>query len=540
MDALTLNALCFELDNSLRGGKIEKIYQPEVDEVTFSIKSGGTHTLIISCNPLHSRAHLTTAKKENSATPPAFCMLLRKYLAGAIIKNVSLLNGDRVIMFTVSSRNEMKDTAEYYLIAELMGRYSNIILCKDNFIIIDALKRVPIENNPARFILPSAVYKPVTQLKIPFCDADSSVALSEIGGLSKESLAEIEKNGGFFRLEILRNIYGTEQFKPCIRVAGGKAVDFYANPYGMGEYSYFPTLSGAMDAYFSVLDKADMQKEHAKRATAVLKRLIAKNLRRIDEANERIALAKTAESFKSTGDLILANIYKIKPRDTALVCTDFYTDETREIPIDPYLSPAQNAQIYYKKYGKLKRGGENAEKQLENFLLREEYLKTVSASLDLCETKQEFEEILRELNAFSGAKPRTDGGKKRAKIKAPQYYHKNINGFDIYWGKNNAQNDAVTFTVARPSDTWLHVKSSHGSHVVIKGIPDDTTLLEAAKIAATFSQAKNSDKVEVDYCLKKYVKKTPDGLSGMVNYTNYKTIVVKRAVESGELRVTSL
>lgn len=539
-DVILLNALSHELNDALSGGRVEKIYQPEIDEITLAIKSKGKlNTLVISASPTSPRAHLTTVKKENALNAPAFCMLLRKYLNGAIVGSVEIFNFDRIIKFTFNARNELKDDNTYFLIAELMGRYSNIILTDSDFKIIDAVRRIHFDQSTSRYILPNLPYVLQPKNKISL---DENEKLDEIfskgfesfnelpkliSGIGKETAQEIfSSENPRKKLDELINIYNSPSYSPTLATENGKPKDYFVCKYFSlcGEYREYATLNECLDTYYTLYDGDERKKASSKTVLTALKRLQTKIERRIADYSKKIADRDAAEKTRIYGELILNNLWQI-PKQNADKCTVFDYNENKEITIklDPAVSPQQNAQAYFKKYGKLKRGIEIAEAQLQELYVQREYLKSIEVSVATSSTKQEYDEILRELNVLSGYKKRTSSKAKEKPSHPAVFKYQNK---EIIFGRNNLQNAEATFKIASRSDIWLHVKNRHGSHVIIKGDYDEAVLFRAAQIAAYYSDARDDDKVDVDYTQVKFVKKIPSALPGQVTYTNYKTITV--------------
>lgn len=541
-DVVTLSAISKELDTFLNGGKVEKIYQPETDEITLTIKSQRKiHTLVISANPSHPRIHLTSQKKENSLVAPAFCMLMRKYLIGATIQNVSVFNSDRIIKITFNAKNDLKDTHSYFLMVELMGRYSNIILTDVNMKILDAIRRIHFDQSTTRYILPNLDYVLQPQNRISLSDVNSLAEffnkseaitvdeiLKNVSGFGKETAMEIaQSDNPLSKTMELININNSDSYSPCLRYQNGKLRDYYVMPYSCvkGEYEVCDSLNDALDKFYILYDGEERKKASTKTITTLLKRLQSKTIRRINDNNAKLLEGQKGEQLKLYGELILSYSYMIKKGTKSLVCTNYYDNTEVTIPLDDTLSPADNAQSYFKKYSKLKRACQIAKEQLITLKEQQEYLQTIEISIENCSTKAEYDEILTELNALLGVKKKVSKSKQKEKPTRPIHFF--VNGYDCYCGKNNIQNVETTFSIGTSGDTWLHVKNHHGAHVIIKGNPDEDTIYKCAQVAAFYSEAKKSDKVEVDYTLRKFVKKIPSAMPGMVTYTNYQTFLVK-------------
>lgn len=542
-DVILLNALACELNDILGGGRVEKIYQPETDEITLAVKNNGkTHTLVISASPTSPRSHITVKKKENALNAPAFCMLLRKYLTGSNIADISIFNCDRIIKFTFDARNELKDRTRYYIIAELMGRYSNIILTDADYKIIDAIRRIHFDQSTTRFILPNLpyVFQPKNKASLDDEEALDAVFAQSIesyeelpkliSGIGKESAKEIfESQNPRNKLDELFRIYGSEAYSPALKTENGKPKDFFVCRYATaeGHFEEAGSLNECLDTYYTLCDGDERKKASSKTVAAVLKRLQAKIERRIKDYSDKIADKPRMEKTRIYGELILNNLWRIEGGDSCTV-TDYETGEDVVISLDPALTPAQNAQNFFKKYAKLKRGVEIAESQLTELHSQKEYLKSIETAVRNCSSKQEYEDILGELNELNGYKRKTGrtGKEKTSRPTSVKY-----GGCEIVFGKNNIQNNEVTFKTAARGDLWLHVKSGHGSHVVVKGEYDDNVLYRAAQIAAYYSDARDEKKADVDFTTVKFVKKIPGALPGQVTYKNYRSITVSPAKE---------
>ncbi len=536
-DVILLKALADELNDTLKGGRIEKIYQPEIDEITMAIKNNGRmYNLVISASPSSPRAHITTQKKENSLSAPAFCMLLRKHLAGGNISDISIFNYDRIIKFSFDARNELKDVKKYYIIAELMGRYSNIILIDDSYTIIDAIRRIHFDQSTTRYILPGLAYVLQPKNRVSLDDEKgldevfggdivSSDELPKlISGIGKETAKEIFlSDNPREKIRELTNVYHEKIYSPSLLIKDGKIKDYFVYQYATVQGEFLPqsSLNEALNKYYLLRDGEERKKASSKTVTTVLKRMQAKIDRRIADNLAKIAEKDTAEKNRLKGTLLMNYLWMVKPGDKSIT-VDGYDGEKVTITLTPEESPIVTAKNLLKKYNKQKRAMEIASSQLDELYVQKEYLKSIEVSINNSFTKQEYEEILKELNVLNGYKQ--NKADKRQKQSAPtKIKYKNC---EIIFGKNNLQNNEVTFKLSSRTDLWLHAKNHHGSHVIVKGEYDDEVLYKAATIAAYYSDAKDSNKVEIDYTLVKFVKKIPAALPGQVTYTNYKTIYV--------------
>ena len=560
MDGLTLSAVVYEL-RSIVGGRIEKVQQPEKDELLISIHTaGGSCRLLISASPENCRIVLTDEKKTSPVDAPAFLMLLRKFMAGARIASVEQHNGDRIVEIGLESRSELMDAVSLKLICEIMGRHSNIILVDSEGNVMDAIRRVSPSVSSARLVLPRVKYEyPPSKQKLVPADAGKDGFLSVLDGALKPSSALSEYFYGLSpavaqklieslgypeasneeladRLAGFYSDFCKGKFSPCIVKAGGSpscVLPFL--PVG-AETERFSSVSEAVNVFYSER-AAD---ESIKRRTSAYERLIKNAVSKLEKKmgifNEAISDKDETEKLRLYGELITANLYSIPRHSSSVAVVDYYSDPpvTIEIPMDPKLSPADNAQRYYTKYRKSTLAREHALEMLNSTAEEISYLEELLYTLSCCDGESELNEIRQEL-ILSGylKEERVGKGKtgKAATNKLPPskpYCFTSRDGIDILVGKNNKQNDKLSFGIAAPEDTWLHTKDIHGSHVIIKKGSDipDSTLYDAAVLAAYYSKARGSSTVPVDYTLAKYVKKPSGAKPGMVIYTHQHTVYV--------------
>jgi Predicted RNA-binding protein homologous to eukaryotic snRNP len=484
---------------------------------------------------------LTEEKSLNPPEPPAFCMALRKRILNGAFGSARLLNGDRLFDIGISARSELKDLETYHLIAELTGGGSNIILTDADFRIIDARKR---DYEGKRRAFPGISYEPPAKAKPFIADEAVSNALKSLkgenlynyilensSGFSKETakeaalLSENEDTGSIIKRFL--NVYGSAGFKPCVRAADGKIKGYYAFPYhsSAGEYTIFPSLCKAASAYYSSLGERGENKELSAAKTA-LKRVRERTDKRIRENSSRLEETSKIEEALQTAEILKCNIFNIIKGHSILNCCDFYNTRQIDIPLDPLKTPEMNVEAYYKKYKKLKGAREYALKEREELNALSEYLSAIEASLDTASTANDIAEIKREIASLAGDRGKREKISKKEPQARPLKF--DVGGFTVYAGKNNVQNELVTFTLGSAKDIWLHAKGAHGSHVIIKtdgrDVPEKI-LENAASLAAFMSEAKFSDFAEVDYTERRNVKRA--GRTGMVNYTDYKSLRVK-------------
>ena len=548
-DLVTLKALCAEMDDALIGGRIDKIGMPSEEEIVLMIRAKGVNRhLYFCCRSDMPRVHFSTQKYVNTPVPPNFCMLLRKHLSGGVIERVTTLNEDRLVEFTIMTRNELNDATRFRVIIEIMGGASNVVLCNDEYKILDAVKRVM--NEHSRTVFPQASYTYPAKSKALLTDVEavSEVVVSEdvkkvygqINGLSKESALELiavsKESGSKVASTRINDLYRYEGYSPCTQYdESGKCIGFFAYPYlsrkEKGSYKNEVDLSSAIEAFYR--DSALESKKHRDtlKLNQKLKALITKTERRIKDNLRTIEDSKNKDKFRELGEILKCNLYRVERGMSIIKCDDFYNTCEVEIPLDPTISAQKNVEKYFKRYNKAK-GAENyAKAEITKLYELEEYLKSIKASIQTSSTDAEYKEINAELDALKkgGKKEVSDGKKKNPKLpkKTPPLTFE-IGGFKVYVGRNNTQNDEVTFNVAEGGDLWLHTKTYHGSHGVIlshgKAVPD-SVIERVAEVVSYYSEARDNPKAEVDYTLRKHVKKL--GKPGLVNYVNYKTIVVK-------------
>lgn len=558
MDGLSLSAVVHEL-KSIIGGRIEKVQQPERDELLISIHSaGGSDRLLISASPENCRILLTDEKKPSPVDAPAFLMLMRKYLSGARIVSVSQPNMDRVVEFGIETYSELRDEIELKLVCEIMGRHSNIILVDPDGNVIDAIRRVGPSVSSARLILPKIKYEyPPSKIKKNprNASADDFEKVLESGvkpaqalsdnyyGLSPAVSSKLLDALGFpecgirvlsERLYDFYSDFKDGQFSPCIIKAGGRSVmTLPFLPAAEEEFAAYSSMSDAVSAYY--ISRA--QEESVKRRTSsyehVIRNAVSKLERKQIIFDETISSAEENDKLKRFGELLTANLYMIPNKTDRAVVTDYYSDPpvNAEIPLDPMLSAAENAQKYFTRYRKAKLAREHALEMKEKTAEEIDYLDGLLYTLSCCESEAELNEIRQEL--IAGGYVSVDGKKQKkgAVDKLPPskpYSFTSRDGSKILVGKNNRQNDRLTFGIAYPEDVWLHAKSVHGSHVIIRrcGSVSDTALYDAAMLAAYYSKARGSANVPVDYTEVKHIKKPSGAKPGMVIYTHQHTVYV--------------
>lgn len=573
-DGIMIHALTKELSDALVGGRVDKILQPEKDEIILNIRNNGNYKLLLSANPSASRIHLTEASKENPAFAPNFCMLLRKHLSPSRIVSIEQKGFERAVEITFECTTEMFDLTRKKLIIEVMGRFSNIIFTDGEYLIHDAIKQVDYTTSSKRQILPGIYYKmPPEQEKVSILDEESfdidfsseqradKYLLNRYQGFSPLLVRELtflstgdtnlplcnfteEQKARFvFQLEKFRSDLLSHSYKPCVIPKAGEFYCFPIRQYGFMYASVeAESCSLALDKFYIEKDEV----EHTKRITADISKVLSnaqtRLLKKIETQRLELVESEKAQIFKTYGDMITSEIYKIKSGMKCAILTDYSMDppQESEVPLNEQLSPAQNAQLYYKKYKKAQSAKNILTEQIIEAEDELKYIDSVFEELARVKNREDADDIRKELAESGYMKSRVlkqkNGGKKPKKQET--YKLEKVissDGFTMLYGKNNIQNDYLTLKLADKHDIWFHVKNYPGSHVVVCAngeVVPDSTLTEAAVLAATNSKA-NGEKIAVDYAEVRYVKKPSGAKPGMVIYTNYKTAYVD-AVENDE------
>ncbi|MBQ2723626.1 MAG: NFACT family protein [Clostridia bacterium] len=553
LDAVLLERIKNEL-NVLIGGKINKIAQPEKDEIVLSLYQKANFNLLISSNASNNRIHLTTKPFENPKIALGFCMLLRKHLVGATLVGIWQMPFERVLDFDFEGKNELGYPTKCHLICEFTAKTANIILTDGDYVIFDTLKHLPQDLNSSRITLAGAKYQFFQpQNKIAPDDANSVVSLlqsplPQIDLLSQNLLGISQKNiqEALYQNPTSPLLCATALQQFLQKVKSGKANVVYRNgqifelcPFDYlsigGQKVFFNSFNQACDEFFYMTDKQSRFKSKAKSVNTVVKNAIGRTQKKIAIQGQALLDANNFDSTKKMGDLLLANLYKIKPGDEKVVVDDFYSEDCPklEIALDKRYSPQKNAQIYYKKYQKQKSSLEYNTKLLEENKKLLAYLETIKSNLSFCTEQSDLEEIVAELSNLGLIKKQSKDKKATTPSGKPMSF--NIDGWTLLVGKNNIQNDNLTKS-ASPDDMWLHTQKIHSSHCIIqnpnkKKIPENVIVI-SAEICAFYSQAQQGGKVAVDYTQKKNVKKPSKSMPGFVNYLTYYSVIVQPCAHS--------
>lgn len=573
MDGFSICALTHELNGALLGAKPDKIQQTETDELLISFFGAGTQKkLRLTANAAVARVCLTEDKKQSPKTAPLFCMLLRKHLSGARLRSVRQPDFERVMEFVFDGFDEFGEMSEKRLIAELMGRHSNIILVGADGRVIDAIRHVDFSVSSVRQVLPGMEYiAPPPQEKLNPLKCDLNAVLEALSGVDenqKIDKAILNTFRGISPLvareicylafsacdRFLKELTFDERldlatacikvfsmakeqaFSPCYLVSRDTQKPFEFSAVGIRQYENGAeviardSMSQVVEEFFAEKDK----KERMAHKSARLVKLISTNLERcakkLSSQMAEFSDAENQETYKKYGELLTANLYRLKQGDKTAVLEDFYDEHYSQItiPMDTRISPADNAQRYFKKYAKAKTAKRMLKEQLEKTKAELSYLSSVEEELELAETEQDLAEIAQELSE-QGYIKRSGKDKNQKAVSKPMEFTTE-DGFCVLVGKNNKQNDMLTLKIAKNADLWFHTKDIHGSHVILRYEHgrefSKTAILEAARLAARFSKAKQSQNVPVDYTLVKYVKKPSGAAPGMVIYTDNKTVYV--------------
>ena len=563
-DAIFMTALAGELRQALTGGKVDKLYQPARDEAVLHMRAGRDNVrLLLSASPAHPRAQLTRVPRENPETPPMFCMLLRKHFAGARLLELSQPSMERLLDFRFETLDELGDRVERRLVLECIGRKSNLIMLDGAGRITDCMRRAEVDLSAKRPVMPGLFYAPpeptgrldpsamAPEELRSFVLANASQGdgqdkwlLDTFNGLSPLTARELvfqgegTREGLADRLAQLMERVKAGDFTPTVLLREGRPFDFTFQPilqYGPAvELKRYPTFSALLDDFYEQKEAQERVKQRGQdfiRSVTQARNRTAKKI-----ANQEADLARTAgrEKLRRYGDIITTNFYAMSRGQSVLRAQDYYDPACPEvdIPLDPLLTPQQNAARYYKDYKKAQKAEEMLTLQIEKNRWELDYLDSVLQMITLSEGDRDLQEIRQELmdNGYLKQHRRKMTAKGKQKIvHAKPLEFRSSGGLTILVGKNNSQNDRLTHREADKRDLWLHAQKLHGSHVILKtgGLPpDERSLTEAAMLAAWFSQGRDSGQVPVDYTPVKAVKKPAGAKPGYVIYHTYQTLYV--------------
>lgn len=561
-DGITVANLQYELQHALEGGRISKIAQPESDELLLTVKSaGGNYRLFISASASLPLLYLTQSNKPSPLTAPGFCMLLRKHIGGGRITAITQPELERILCFHIEHLDEMGDLCHKKLIVELMGKHSNIIFCDDKDRIIDSIKHVSANMSSVREVLPGRTwFIPDTQNKedpwtvsrdtfirrlreIPtnlskalyqsltgvspilaeeICYRAGLDSFRPAGAYTEDELSELYMQMSLFMMDVKKGC-----FSPRIIYENKEPKEYTSFAYQIHlgyETASFSSVSEVLERYYAEKNIVTRMRQKSADLRKIVQSALERNQRKLQLQTKQMQDTRKMDKYRIYGELIHTYGYSIEPGVKSFEAVNYYTNETVNVPLDPRLTPAENAKKYFDRYGKLKRTKEALTTLLQETKDEIEHLDTVLMSMDFAMTEADLSQIRQELIA-SGYIKKNAGKNKKERTGSKPFHYISSDGFDIYVGKNNLQNEELTFKLASGNDWWFHAKGQAGSHVIVKSnnteLPD-RTFEEAAGLAAWYSKGRKAPKVDIDYIQKKHVKKVSGAKPGFVIYhTNY-------------------
>lgn len=559
LDAILLSGLVAELSEKLEGARIDKVQQPERDKIILSLRSKGENLkLLISSAAGSGRIQLTTASFENPASPPMFCMLLRKHLIGGKIVKLTQPDWERLVLVDIISSNELGDSVDLRLAVELMGRSSNLVLIGNDGRIIDCLRRMDYGGDAERILLPGMIYRLPPKQKKPLIlkldENERNALLADISyekpidkalmdtfsGLSPLMCREISARcrGNVTMLPTVISAFCDSvlaaELTPILISSENKPQDFsfmYLNQYGDAfSQQIFSSFNELLDAYYLRRELLQSRQTRAKELTHLVKTNRDRIAKKLGLQNEELLKAEDREELRRSAELLTANLYRVKKGDSSVTVENYYDGgKELKIKLDPLKTPQQNSAAMFKEYNKLKAAKEHLTQLIDSGTKQLEYLNSVLDEIVRAETEADLSEIRREL-LETGYIKKQKGTKPEKSKKQGVLRFMSDDGFEILVGRNNAQNDELTTKLARRTDLWLHTKSVHGSHVIVSlngETVSNTALMQAASLAVYYSQGREGGKTAVDYTLVRNVKKPNGALPGKVIYTDQRTVTAE-------------
>lgn len=535
-DGFFLHHMVEELRTELLNGRIQKINQPFEQELVLQIRSNRqSHRLLLSAHPVFGRIQLTETTFENPAQPSTFIMVLRKYLQGAVIESIEQIENDRIVEITVSNKNEIGDNIQATLIIEIMGKHSNILLVdKSNHKILEVIKHIGFSQNSYRTLLPGATYiaPPSTEARNPFTIRDEKLfeilqtqeltarnIQSLFQGLGRDTANELENLLVNDKLSNFRNFFKQET-KPCLTDKSFSCV-----PFSNKIEEHFSSLSQLLDVFYKDKAERDRVKQQASELIRRVENELQKNRQKLKKQKKELQATENAEEFRQKGELLTTFLHQVPNDQDQVVLDNYYTNQPITIALDKALTPNQNAQKYFKRYQKLKEAVKYLTELIEETKATILYLESVETVLNQAGL-DEIAEIREELIQTGFIRRRQR--EKIQKRKKPEKYLASDGKTIILVGRNNLQNEELTFKIARKEELWFHAKDIPGSHVVISGNlnPSDEVKTDAAELAAYYSKGRLSNLVQVDMIEVKKLNKPSGGKPGFVTYTGQKTLRV--------------
>ena len=567
LDAICLRAVLHELRPQLIGARIDKVQQPARDQIVLLLR--GNLRLLLNAGANQPRIQLTNILRDNPAQPPMFCMLLRKHLVGARVLSIEQPDLERMVILTLQCTDEFGEISQKQLVLECMGRRSNLVLLDAQGRIVDCLRRVDADLSATRQLLPGLFYHlptPLDKLSL-LSQEEDSLALAQRGGDAEQAvdkwvldhytgispliarefafraghetdvrfgaLNDTQRGALVQEFSDTANAVKEDNYMPVILYRDSKPVDFTYRPiaqYGAEtQVETRESFSQMLDEFYDARERQELSARRGRELTHAVTVARDRMARKAENLKHDYAATQKRDEFRLRGDLITANLYRMKSGEKVLHAENYYEDDcpTIDIPLDPLLTPQQNAAKYYKRYTKAKTAEKHLREQIDKAIGERDYLESVQGEIALAQTEAEFAELRRELQETGYIRRSGKEKKGREKPIAPREF-RSSSGLRILVGRSNVQNDALT-RKADKRDLWLHTQKIHGSHVILcteDGAYDDESLHEAALLAAYYSQAQGGSNVPVDYTSVKYVKKPAGARPGMVVYETYRTLYV--------------
>lgn len=565
-DGITIANIVTELNQTITGGKINKIAQPENDELIITIKNQRKqYRLFLSASASLPLIYLTETNKPSPLTAPNFCMLLRKHIGSGKIIAIEQPGMERIIRFTIEHLNELGDLCTKYLIVEIMGKHSNIIFCNEEDQIIDSIKHVSAHMSSVREVLPGRPYFiPETQSKLnPFVLTEeifqekifprpvnvakaiytsitgiSPLMAEEVcyragidGGIPTDGLEDVERVHLAHTLLRMVDDIRDGHFEPNIIYKGKEPVEFACFP--LSQYQdyravSYPSIFPVLETYYAEKNIVTKMRQKTVDLRKIVQNALERNVKKYQLQQKQLKDTEKKEKYRVWGELLNTYGYEVEPGAKSMEALNYYTNEMIQIPLDETMTPQENAKKYFDKYSKLKRTKEALDTLLQETGDEIKHLESIAASLDIASSEEDLVQIKEEMMEYGYVKRKNTGGKK-VKVTSRPYHYISSDGYDIYVGKNNFQNDELSFKFASGNDWWFHAKGQPGSHVIVKSKNEelpDRTFEEAGKLAAYYSKGRQAPKVEIDYTQKKNLRKPTGGKPGfVVYYTNYSLLI---------------
>lgn len=565
-DGITIANIVTELNQTITGGKINKIAQPENDELIITIKNQRKqYRLFLSASASLPLIYLTETNKPSPLTAPNFCMLLRKHIGSGKIIAIEQPGMERIIRFTIEHLNELGDLCTKYLIVEIMGKHSNIIFCNEEDQIIDSIKHVSAHMSSVREVLPGRPYFiPETQSKLnPFVLTEeifqekifprpvnvakaiytsitgiSPMMAEEVcyragidGGIPTDGLEDVERVHLAHTFLRMVDDIKDGHFEPNIIYKGKEPVEFACFP--LSQYQdyravSYPSIFPVLETYYAEKNIVTKMRQKTVDLRKIVQNALERNVKKYQLQQKQLKDTEKKEKYRVWGELLNTYGYEVEPGAKSMEALNYYTNEMIQIPLDETMTPQENAKKYFDKYSKLKRTKEALDTLLQETGDEIKHLESIAASLDIASSEEDLVQIKEEMMEYGYVKRKNTGGKK-VKVTSRPYHYISSDGYDIYVGKNNFQNDELSFKFASGNDWWFHAKGQPGSHVIVKSKNEelpDRTFEEAGKLAAYYSKGRQAPKVEIDYTQKKNLRKPTGGKPGfVVYYTNYSLLI---------------